>query len=157
DDVTLTIEGGIVGLLGPNGAGKSTLMKLLTGQLRPHKGEVRLFGEPIWGNAPLLRRIGWCPEHEGNYDELTGLEFVTTMNRLHGIDRPEAQKRAEEMLAKLDLTDAMNRRIGEYSKGMRQRVKLAQAMAHTPELLLLDEPLTGCDPLARVRVLDVVR
>jgi len=157
NDLSLKIEKGIVGLLGPNGAGKSSLMKILVGQLRPHKGDVRVLGEKPWGNPPLLRRIGWCPEHEGNYEELTGLEFVIAMNRLHGFSDAESVKRARDMFERLDLAGAMNRRIGEYSKGMRQRAKLAQSMAHDPEVLFLDEPLTGCDPLARVRVLDVVR
>jgi ABC-2 type transport system ATP-binding protein len=157
NDLSLKIEKGIVGLLGPNGAGKSSLMKILVGQLRPHKGEVKVLGEKPWGNPPLLRRIGWCPEHEGNYEELTGLEFVIAMNRLHGFSDGESVKRARDMLERLDLAGAMNRRIGEYSKGMRQRTKLAQSMAHDPEVLFLDEPLTGCDPIARVRVLDVVR
>jgi len=157
NDVTLSLEAGITGLLGPNGAGKSTLMKLLTGQLRASKGDVKVLGEPVWRNRALLRQIGYCPEHEGNYEDLTGLEFVTFMTRLHGIEVEDARKRAEEMLARLDLSDAMHRRIGEYSKGMRQRAKLAQAMAHDPKVLFLDEPLTGCDPLARVKVLDVVK
>ena len=156
-DVTLTLGPGITGLLGPNGAGKSTLMKMMVGQLRPSKGEVRILGEPIWKNRAVLRHVGYCPEHEGTYEDLTALELVTALNRLHGIDPGEAEKRAKEMLAKLDLADAMNRRLGEYSKGMRQRAKLAQAMAHDPDVLFLDEPLTGCDPLARVKVLEVVK
>jgi ABC-2 type transport system ATP-binding protein len=157
EGVTLSLGAGITGLLGPNGAGKSTLMKLLTGQLRPSKGEVKVLGEPVFGNRALLRQLGHCPEHEGHYDELTGLEFVTWMTRLHGFPPAEAHARAEETLARLDLADAMHRRIGEYSKGMRQRAKLAQAMAHQPKVLLLDEPLTGCDPIARVKVLEVLK
>jgi ABC-2 type transport system ATP-binding protein len=157
NDVSLTIGPGITGLLGPNGAGKSTLMKLMVGQLRPQKGEVQVLGERVWNNRPLLRKIGYCPEHEGSYEDLTGLEVVTALSRLHGIASDEATRRARDMLERLDLADAMNRRIAEYSKGMRQRVKLAQAMAHTPDVLFLDEPLTGCDPLARVKVLEVVK
>jgi ABC-2 type transport system ATP-binding protein len=157
NDVTLSLGAGIVGLLGPNGAGKSTLMKMLVGQLRPSKGEVKVLGERAWDNRPLLQHIGYCPEHEGTYEELTGLELVTALGRLHGLDAATAKKRAEEMLEKLDLAHAMHRRLGEYSKGMRQRAKLAQAMAHDPKVLFLDEPLTGCDPLARVKVLEVVK
>jgi len=157
NDVSLEIGPGITGLLGPNGAGKSTLMKLMVGQLRPQKGEVKILGERIWNNRALMRRVGYCPEHEGSYEDLTGLELVTALNRLHGIDAGESEKRAKDMLARLDLADAMNRRIAEYSKGMRQRVKLAQAMAHDPDVIFLDEPLTGCDPLARVKVLEVVK
>jgi ABC-2 type transport system ATP-binding protein len=157
NDLTLSLGPGITGLLGPNGAGKSTLMKLFTGQLRPSKGEVKVLGERVWGNRALLRHIGYCPEHEGTYEDLTGLELVTFLTQLHGFSASDARKRAEEMLARLDLADAMHRRLAEYSKGMRQRAKLAQAMAHDPKVLFLDEPLTGCDPLARVKVLEVVR
>jgi ABC-2 type transport system ATP-binding protein len=157
NDVSLELGAGITGLLGPNGAGKSTLMKMMVGQLRPSKGEVKVLGERVFGNRALMRRIGYCPEHEGTYEDLTGLELVTALNRLHGIDPAESKKRAEDMLARLDLADAMHRRLGEYSKGMRQRAKLAQAMAHDPEVIFLDEPLTGCDPIARVKVLEVVK
>ena len=156
-DVTLTLGPGITGLLGPNGAGKTTLMRMMVGQLRPSKGEVKVLGEKVFGNRNILRKIGYCPEHESTYEELTGLEFVTLLNRLHGIDVGEAEKRAKTMLERMDLAAAMNRRMAEYSKGMRQRTKLAQAMAHEPDVVFLDEPLTGCDPLARVRVLEVVK
>jgi ABC-2 type transport system ATP-binding protein len=157
NDVTLSLGAGITGLLGPNGAGKSTLMKLLTGQLRPSKGEVKVLGERVWGNRALLRQIGYSPEHEGSYEDLTGLELVTFLTQLHGFDIGESRKRAEEMLVRMDLGDAMHRRLGEYSKGMRQRAKLAQSMAHDPKVLFLDEPLTGCDPMARVKVLEVIK
>jgi len=157
NDVTLALGPGITGLLGPNGAGKSTLMKLFTGQLRPSKGEVKVLGEHVFGHRQVMRQIGYCPEHEGTYEDLTGLEFVTWLTRLHGFDANQAKERAEAMLEKLDLADAMHRRLGEYSKGMRQRAKLAQAMAHDPKVLFLDEPLTGCDPLARANVLEVVK
>ncbi|HZS38223.1 MAG TPA: ABC transporter ATP-binding protein, partial [Polyangia bacterium] len=130
NDLSLEIGAGIVGLLGPNGAGKSTLMKMMVGQLRPLKGQVNVLGEAIYGNRKLMRKIGYCPEHESLYEDLTGLEFVTAMNQLHGIDRADAEKRAAATLARLDLESAMHRRLGEYSKGMRQRAKLAQALAH---------------------------
>jgi ABC-2 type transport system ATP-binding protein len=156
-DVTLTVEKGITGLLGPNGAGKSTLLKMMVGQLAPSRGEVKLLGERVWGNPPLLRRIGYCPEHEGAWDELTAREAVTALTELHGIARADAGERADRVLRELDLGAALDRRLGEFSKGMRQRVKIAQALAHDPEVLFLDEPLTGCDPLARVKVLEVIR
>jgi ABC-2 type transport system ATP-binding protein len=156
NDVTLTVPTGVTGLLGPNGAGKSTLLKMMVGQLRPSRGVVKVLGEPIWGNRPLLRRIGYCPEHEGTYEDLTGLELVTLLTELHGFSRSDARQRAEQALATVELTGAMDRRLGEYSKGMRQRAKLAQALAHEPEVIFLDEPLTGCDPLARVRILEVI-
>ena len=156
-DLSLDLDAGIVGLVGPNGAGKSTLMKLLVGQLQPSRGQAFILGRNVWDDRAALRHVGYCPEHERAYDELTGLEFCTALTELHGFAHHEAKIRARNMLERFDLTDAMNRRIGEYSKGMRQRCKLAQALAHDPEVLLLDEPLTGCDPLARVRVMEVLR
>jgi ABC-2 type transport system ATP-binding protein len=157
NDLTLEIGPGIMGLLGPNGAGKSTLLKLMTGQLQPSKGTVEVLGQRAWSNRALMRRIGYCPEHEGVYEDLTGLEFVAFMTELHGFSPDEAKRRAEKALGDMDLTAAQGRRMGEYSKGMRQRAKLAQAFAHDPEVIFLDEPLTGCDPLARVRIIDVIK
>jgi ABC-2 type transport system ATP-binding protein len=156
-DVSLTLGPGVTGLLGPNGAGKSTLMKLMVGQLRPSRGEVKVLGESVWSHREVLRRVGYCPEHDGTYEKLTALEMVTLLGRLHGLGGGEARRGAEAMLERLDLAGAMHRRLAELSKGMRQRVKLAQAMAHGPDVLFLDEPLTGCDPLARVKVLEVIR
>jgi ABC-2 type transport system ATP-binding protein len=156
NDVTVRVGPGVTGLLGPNGAGKSTLLKMMVGQLRPSQGEVRVLGQPVWGNRALMRRIGYCPEHEGTYEDLTALEMVTAMTELHGFGRDEAQARAEKTLTQVDLASAMHRRLGEYSKGMRQRAKLAQTLAHDPDVIFLDEPLTGCDPLARVRILEVI-
>ena len=156
NDVTLSVPGGVTGLLGPNGAGKSTLLKMMVGQLRPSKGVVKVLGSPIWGNPQTLRRIGYCPEHEGTYEDLTGLEMVTALTELHGFGHDDARARAEKMLTQVDLAGAMHRRLGEYSKGMRQRAKLAQTLAHDPDVIFLDEPLTGCDPLARVRILEVI-
>jgi len=156
NDVSLRVGSGVTGLLGPNGAGKSTLLKMMVGQLRPSKGEVRLLGQPVWGNRAIMRRVGYCPEHEGTYEDLTALEMVTAMTELHGFTAADAKARAVKMLAAVDLTEAQDRRLGEFSKGMRQRAKLAQALAHEPDIIFLDEPLTGCDPLARVRILEVI-
>jgi ABC-2 type transport system ATP-binding protein len=156
-DVTLTVAGGIVGLLGPNGAGKSTLMKLACGLLRPSRGTATLFGASAWDDPAARRRLGYCPEHEGSYDELSALELVTVLGELAGVARASARRRAEEVLEEVGLTDAMHRRLGGYSKGMRQRAKLAQAMAHDPDVLILDEPLTGCDPVARAAIVDKIR
>ena len=157
NDVTVRVPPGVTGLLGPNGAGKSTFMKLVTGQLRPSKGTVHVFGEPIWGNPALYARIGFCPEQDAFYDRLTGLEWVTALVRLHGYDDAAAGEAATRALAAVDLLEAAGKRIGAYSKGMRQRVKLAQAIAHDPELLILDEPLSGMDPVGRRRTMRMIR
>jgi ABC-2 type transport system ATP-binding protein len=157
NDVTLTIGRGVTGLLGPNGAGKSTLLKLLTGQLKPSKGSVRILGEPVWGNAAIYLRMGVCPEQDAFYDRMTGHEWVTSLLRLQGLGEREATDAASSALEQVDLQEAANKRIGAYSKGMRQRVKLAQAIAHSPELLILDEPLSGLDPLARRKTIRMLR
>jgi ABC-2 type transport system ATP-binding protein len=157
NDVTVAVPPGITGLLGPNGAGKSTFMKLLTGQLRPSKGEVHVLGEPIWGNPPLYRRIGFCPEQDAFYDRMTGLEWVAALVRLNGLDDHAARAAARRALEAVDLLDAADRKIGAYSKGMRQRVKLAQAIVHEPELLILDEPLSGMDPIMRRRTIRMIK
>jgi ABC-2 type transport system ATP-binding protein len=122
---------GITGLLGPNGAGKSTFMKLMTGQLRPSKGEIRVLGEPIWGNPRLYFDIGFCPEQDAFYERMTGLEWVTALVRLNGYDDARATRRPRA-LERVDLLDAADKKIGAYSKGMRQRVKLAQSLVHDP-------------------------
>ena len=149
NDVSVTVPAGITGLLGPNGAGKSTLMKLITGQLKPSKGTVAVFGEPIWRNPRLFFRIGFCPDQDAFYERMTGLEWLTALVRLNGLSDNEANEAARRALVAVDLMDAAGKKIGAYSKGMRQRVKLAQAIVHDPELLILDEPLAGMDPLAR--------
>jgi len=157
NDVTVSVPAGITGLLGPNGAGKSTFMKLVTGQLKPSKGSVRVLGEPIWGNPGLYRRIGFCPEQDAFYDRMTGAEWVSALVGLNGLSAEDATETARRSLGVVDLLDAADRKIGAYSKGMRQRVKLAQAIAHDPELLILDEPLSGMDPLMRRRTIRMIR
>jgi ABC-2 type transport system ATP-binding protein len=157
NDVTVTVPPGITGLLGPNGAGKSTFMKLVTGQLKPSKGQVRVLGEPIWGNPALYFRIGFCPEQDAFYERMTGLDWVTSLVRLNGLSMDDATAAAKRALEVVDLMDAANKKIGAYSKGMRQRVKLAQAVVHDPELLILDEPLTGMDPLMRRRTIRLIK
>jgi ABC-2 type transport system ATP-binding protein len=151
------VPAGITGLLGPNGAGKSTFMKLITGQLRPSKGVVKVLGEPIWGNPHLYFEIGFCPEQDAFYERMTGLEWVTALVRLNGLSDKEADEAARRALTAVDLMDAADKKIGAYSKGMRQRVKLAQAIVHDPALLILDEPLAGMDPLARRRTIRMIR
>jgi len=157
NDVTASIGSGVTGLLGPNGAGKSTFLKLAAGQLRPSQGEVSLLGRPAWGSPEVFHRVGLCPEQDAFYEGLTGLQFVVALLKLTGYDEGEARRRAEAALGEVDLMGAKDRRIGGYSKGMRQRVKLAQAIAHEPEVLLLDEPVSGMDPVNRRRVIDLVK
>ncbi len=157
NDVSVSVPGGITGLLGPNGAGKSTLMKLITGQLKPSKGTISVLGEPIWDNPALYGRIGFCPEQDAFYDRMTGLEWVTALVRLNGFGEQRAGEAARRALEIVDLVDAANKKIGAYSKGMRQRVKLAQSIVHDPELLILDEPLAGMDPLGRRKTIRLIR
>ena len=157
NDVTVSVPPGITGLLGPNGAGKSTFMKLITGQLKPSKGSVKLLGEEIWANPGLYFRVGFCPEQDAFYDRMTGLEWVAALVRLNGLGDKESKEAAERALTTVDLMDAAQKRIGAYSKGMRQRVKLAQALVHDPEVLILDEPLSGMDPLGRRKTIRMIR
>jgi ABC-2 type transport system ATP-binding protein len=157
NDVSTTLPPGVTGLLGPNGAGKSTFLKLAAGQLAPSQGEVRLLGKPAWGSPEVFHRVGLCPEADAFWDGLTGYQFVAALLRLTGYDEAECRQRAEAALHTVDLMAAKDRKVGGYSKGMRQRVKLAQALAHDPEVLLLDEPLTGMDPVNRRRISDLVK
>ena len=157
NDVSVEVPPGITGLLGPNGAGKSTFMKLITGQLKPSKGVVKVLGEPIWGNPHLYFAIGFCPEQDAFYERMTGLEWVSALVRLNGLTDKESDDAARRALTAVDLMDAADKKIGAYSKGMRQRVKLAQAIVHDPQLLILDEPLAGMDPLARRRTILMIR
>jgi ABC-2 type transport system ATP-binding protein len=157
NNVTVSIPPGITGLLGPNGAGKSTFMKLMTGQLKPSQGTVTVLGEPIWGNPAVYDRIGFCPEQDAFYDRMTGLEWVTALVRLNGLSEADADVAARRAMERVDLMYAADKKIGAYSKGMRQRVKLAQALVHDPELLILDEPLTGMDPLMRRKTIRLIK
>jgi ABC-2 type transport system ATP-binding protein len=154
--LTLRIPGGVTGLLGPNGAGKSTLLQLATGQLRPSQGEVRVLGHPVWNNPAINEFIGLCPEQDAFYEWMTGWDFVYTCARLSGLPRPEARAGALMALELVRMTENMHRAIKGYSKGMRQRTKIAQALAHDPEVLFLDEPLTGTDPVARRELMDII-
>jgi ABC-2 type transport system ATP-binding protein len=157
NDVMLKVQPGITGLLGPNGAGKSTLMKLITGQLKPSKGVLTVLGEPIWRNPSLYSRIGFCPEQDAFYDRMTGLEWVTALVGLNGVGDIAARDMAARALETVGLTDVAEKKIGAYSKGMRQRVKLAQALAHDPDFLILDEPLSGMDPLVRRKMMRLIK
>jgi len=157
NDISLAVPPGITGLLGPNGAGKSTFMKLVTGQLKPSKGTITVLGQPIWNNPLLYARLGFCPEQDAFYDRMTGLEWVTALVSLNGVGESAARDMSVRALETVGLSDAADKKIGAYSKGMRQRVKLAQALAHDPELLILDEPLSGMDPLVRRRTIRLIK
>ncbi|MFC8914376.1 ABC transporter ATP-binding protein [Streptomyces sp. NPDC057116] len=153
NDVTMTIGPGVTGLLGPNGAGKSTLINMMGGFLAPSTGAVTLDGEQIWRNESVYRRIGVVPEREAMYDFLTGREFVVANAELHGLGAAEAQR----ALATVEMEYAQDRKIATYSKGMRQRVKMASALVHEPSVLLLDEPFNGMDPRQRMQLMDLLR
>jgi len=155
--LTLQIHAGVTGLLGPNGAGKSTLLQMATGQLRPSQGAVRVLNQKVWNNSALNRLIGLCPEQDAFYEWMTGWDFVQTCARLSGLRRGEAREAAQRTIEAVGMTKNKDRAIRGYSKGMRQRIKLAQALVHDPDVLFLDEPLTGTDPLARRDLMDIIQ
>jgi ABC-2 type transport system ATP-binding protein len=156
-DISWKLDGGIVGLLGPNGAGKSSLMKMAAGLLRPSRGTLEVFGANPFDDVAVRRRIGYAPEHEKTWDVLSALELVTFMAELAGVPSGRARKAAEDAIEAMGMTSAKHRRVRGFSKGMRQRTKLATAIAHDPDLLLLDEPLTGVDPVARADIVERIR
>jgi ABC-2 type transport system ATP-binding protein len=154
NDVTMTIGPGVTGLLGPNGAGKSTLLHLIAGFLAPSRGELTVGGEPSWHNPGIYARLGLVPEHDSVYAFLTGEEFVRTAARLHKLPDPDAA--ARRAIAIVEMADAQDRRISTYSKGMRQRIRVAGALVHDPQVLLLDEPFNGMDPRQRLHMMDLL-
>lgn len=156
-DVSLEVERGVTGLLGPNGAGKSTFLKLITGQIKPSIGHVAIQGQDVWNNYPLFGRIGFCPEQDAFYDEMTGWEFMTSLLSLYSFSRADVQSRAKQALDFVELDKDKDRLIRGYSRGMRQRLKLAQAVAHDPEIIILDEPLNGLDPLSKRKVIRLIK
>ncbi|MFF1833677.1 ABC transporter ATP-binding protein [Streptomyces sp. NPDC058231] len=153
NDVSMTVGPGVTGLLGPNGAGKSTLINMMAGFLAPSTGTVTLDGAPIWRNEAVYRQIGIVPEREAMYDFLTGREFVVANAELQGLDDAAAQ----QALATVEMEYAQDRKISTYSKGMRQRVKMASALVHAPSVLLLDEPFNGMDPRQRMQLMELLR
>jgi ABC-2 type transport system ATP-binding protein len=157
NDVSLEIEEGITGLLGPNGAGKSTFMKLVTGQMKPDIGAVTVSGRRTWNDPELFRDIGFCPENDVFYEDMTGLEFVAGLLRLYGFPPAEVRDRAARALDVVDLTKDKDRLIRGYSRGMRQRVKFAQAVAHDPRIVILDEPMSGLDPLGKRKLIRLIK
>ncbi len=148
---------GITGLLGLNGAGKSTLFKVLAGQIAPSKGRVLVFGHDLGSSRGLYHRIGFCPEPDALYEFMTGHEMLMYLLRLQGFSKSEASARADKALSRCHLTDAAHRRVAGYSKGMRQKIKLAQAMAHDPDVMFLDEPFNGMDPVSRHESMELIR
>lgn len=155
--VSLAIPPGITGLVGPNGSGKTTLMNLMTGLLRPTRGSVRVRGIGPGQPERLFRLLGYCAQYDSFPKGFTGYQFIYGFLRVHGLTADEAHSRTWAVLEKVKLTDAASRRIAGYSKGMRQRIKLAQAMSHDPRVLVLDEPLNGLDPMARAEVIDLFK
>lgn len=154
NDVSLSIPPGITGVLGPNGAGKTTFLRIAMGLMKPSSGSLRVFGTDPWGASGVALRIGYCPEHDGMYEWMSGRDFVRTMAGLRGCgDRG----RVEEALERVRLVGVADRKIATYSRGMRQRLKFAQAIVHDPELLILDEPLVGSDPLVRRELVALIR
>src|SRR5262245_4365955 len=154
NQVTLELRSGITGLVGANGAGKSTLLRLATGQLRPDLGRVTVAGHDAW-DWQAKRHVGYCPDADAFYEEMSGQQFVETMARLCGYTRGEARDRTAAALQRVGMVGRSDRRLRGYSKGMRQRIKLAAALIHDPALLILDEPLSGIDPVGRREFLDL--
>ena len=154
NDVSMTIGPGVTGLLGPNGAGKSTLIHLMSGFLPPSSGTVTVDGEPTWHNEGIYRRIGLVPEREAMYDGVTGWNFVLANAKLHRLPDPEAASR--RAIETVDMQSAAGRDVGTYSKGMKQRIKMATALVHDPDVLLLDEPFNGMDPRQRLQLMDLM-
>ncbi len=155
--LTLDIPAGVTGLLGPNGAGKSTLLQLATGQLYASQGSVRVLDQTAWNNPALNHDIGLCPEQDAFYEWMSGWDFVFTSARLSGMTRAAARDAAARTLESVGMIKHQNRAIRGYSKGMRQRTKMAQALVHNPQVLFLDEPLTGTDPVARRDLMDIIQ
>lgn len=155
---TVDINEGITGIVGPNGAGKTTFIRIVTGMIRQSKGTIEVLGEEPWNNPSLNAKIGYCPEHEMLYPWMSAKDFLTTMAKMHGYSHSESERRAEEALKMVGFSGRdMKRKIKGYSKGMRQKVKVAQSILHDPELLILDEPLAGTDPMGRKTIIELIR
>ena len=155
--ISMTIGPGITSLVGPNGAGKTTLLNLITGLIRPTQGSIAINGVPVGEAETIFRMVGYCTQYDAFPRGLTGLDFVRGYLTVHGVDRRRAHELACEAIETVGLLDAAERRIASYSKGMRQRLKLGQALAHRPGVVILDEPLNGLDPMARADVIALFR
>ena len=157
NNLSVTIGEGVTGLLGANGAGKSTFIKLALGLYAPSRGHIHVMGAPPQNNPRVLERMGYCPEVDNFYDGMSGYEFVYWLSRQWGMDRKSAHKATIEAIERVRMADRMDDLIDEYSKGMRQRMKLAQALALKPDLLFLDEPMNGLDPQGREEMYALIR
>lgn len=157
NEVSITFESGVAGLLGPNGAGKSTLLKMIGGMLTADLGSVRIAGHPVFNRPAVMARVGFCPEQDAGYPGISALDVVAYMTRLQGFTRRDARRRARRALEFVGLGNDLDRSVSTYSKGMRQRAKLAQAIAHEPDVIILDEPLNGLDPNGRRELRTVIR
>ena len=155
--LSISVPAGVTGLLGPNGAGKSTLLQLATGQLYPSQGQVRVLGQKTWNNPSLNRFVGLCPEQDAFYEWMTGWDFIHPSARLTGLCRADARDATARILEAVGMTKNKARAIRGYSKGMRQRTKIAQALVHDPQVVFLDEPLSGTDPVARRDLMDSIQ
>ncbi len=153
--VTLTFEPGITGLVGPNGSGKTTLMNLMAGLLRPTQGDIRVLGVAPDHPERMFSAVGYCTQFDSFPSGMSGYQFIYSYLRVHGFCHREAHDLTWQALERVGLTDAAKRRVAGYSKGMRQRVRLAQAISHDPRVLVLDEPLNGLDPMARAEVIEI--
>jgi len=154
NDITMSIGPGVTGLLGPNGAGKTTILNMIAGFLMPSRGEITVAGQSSWRNPAIFRQVGVVPERDSVYAFLTGADFVAVSARLHGL--PNADAAARRAIDLVEMTEAKDRRIATYSKGMRQRIKVAAALVHDPEVVLLDEPFNGMDPRQRLHMMDLL-
>jgi len=157
NNFNLEVKPGVTGIVGPNGSGKSTLFKLMLGLIKPNAGEIRVFGERPWGNAMLHSRIGFCPDYESLPSESTGREYLSLVGHLHGMEGSRLTGRIQEVSQLVEMVHAIDRKTGGYSKGMKQRMKIAGALVHDPELLILDEPLSGTDPIVRKDLIDLTK
>ncbi|MDQ1350746.1 MAG: transporter ATP-binding protein [Acidobacteriota bacterium] len=156
-EISLEIAPGVQGLLGPNGAGKSTFLKIATGQLKQNLGKMTLFGEPVYNNHRLFSRVGFCPEYDCYYKDVTGWEFILFLAKLHDYKGKEAADMAASALERVGMRENENKLISAYSLGMRQRLKVAASIVHNPDLLVLDEPLRAVDPLWRVKIIKLIK
>ncbi|MDX2177934.1 MAG: ABC transporter ATP-binding protein [Candidatus Sumerlaeia bacterium] len=155
--ISVVLRPGITGLLGPNGAGKSTLMNVVAGMLSPSSGTVRVLGQDSFANPAVAARLGYCMQSDAFYERFTGIEFIESLLLLRGWMRSRARASAAHALTLLGMAENMDRKIQTYSKGMRQRTKVALAVAHNPDILVLDEPLNGLDALGRHEMVELVR